>query len=243
MNSVESALNDLEKSVRAISKKAGIKPSDLLKTVVNHPALKGVKDWGDAGVIALKLKGLGLKGGCMCGKGMKKKMLGKGVFDDFSKALVKYSGATKGDSQGTQFLKGFISPFRAVGDVISMTGAKPSQISEAVLGDNLVTKGLKLAGQGYSADSYVISNPSQSGEGFFDDFGRGFKKGFFGTLGLVSAPLKIATVFDPSLKPVSDVSDIISSYGKGRGDSKSSNAGWNQFNNGYSLPTDGRIVY
>ena len=70
-----------------------------------------------------------------------------------------------------------------------------------------------LAGSGRSGGAQ--SGGAMSGAGFWSDFGRGFKKGFFGTAKALTKPIELLA---PELKPVTDITNALGELaGEGEG--------------------------
>jgi hypothetical protein len=70
-----------------------------------------------------------------------------------------------------------------------------------------------LAGSGRSGGAQ--SGGAMSGAGFWSDFGRGFKKGFFGTAKVLTKPIELLA---PELKPVTDITNALGQLaGEGEG--------------------------
>jgi hypothetical protein len=70
-----------------------------------------------------------------------------------------------------------------------------------------------LAGSGRSGGAH--SGGAMSGAGFWSDFGRGFKKGFFGTAKALTKPIELLA---PELKPVTDITNALGQLaGEGEG--------------------------
>jgi hypothetical protein len=82
------------------------------------------------------------------------------------------------------------------------------------VGIGALSQGTKmLSGQGTSGGA--MSGGAMSGGGFWSDFGRGFKKGFFGTAKLLTKPIELLA---PELKPVTDMTNALGKLaGEGEG--------------------------
>ena len=102
---------------------------------------------------------------------------------------------------GGGFWKDFARGFTGVLDIAS---APLALIAPPVgVGIGALSQGVKgLAGSGTSGGA--MSGGVTSGAGFWSDFGKGFKKGFFGTLKLATEPLKMLA---PKLAPVLDITN------------------------------------
>ena len=76
--------------------------------------------------------------------------------------------------------------------------------------------GIGALNQGVKAlDGRGVSGGAMSGGGFWSDFGKGFKKGFFGTAKILSKPIELLA---PELKPVTDMTNALGKLaGEGEG--------------------------
>ena len=104
-----------------------------------------------------------------------------------------------GGSFWSDFGKGFKSVFKAVAPIASV--AMP-YAAPALMGTSM------LLGEGTSGGSATELKDLMDGGSFWSDFGRGFKKGFFGTAKALTAPISILA---PELAPVLAATDAIGS--------------------------------
>jgi hypothetical protein len=113
---------------------------------------------------------------------------------------------------GGGFWKDFARGFTGVLDVATLPLSLIAP--PAGVGIGALSQGVKsLSGSGQHGGA--MSGGVTSGAGFWSDFGKGFKKGFFGTIKALTKPIEILA---PKLKPVVDVTNALGELaGEGEG--------------------------
>ena len=118
---------------------------------------------------------------------------------------------------GGGFWKDFARGFTGVLDVATapLTLLAPP-LGVGIGATSQAVKGLAGSGRSGGAQSGgARSGGAMSGAGFWSDFGRGFKRGFFGTAKALTKPIEILA---PELKPVTDITNALGQLaGEGEG--------------------------
>jgi len=127
---------------------------------------------------------------------------------------------------GGGFWKDFARGFTGVLDIATAPlalynpalGAATGAVSQGVkglAGSGRHTRAIGGAVSGGRTSGGAVSGGVMSGAGFWSDFGKGFKKGFFGTIKLATKPLEILA---PKMKPVLDITNELGRLaGEGEG--------------------------